>query len=145
MTNELEKQFFDTFGIEPKLVESCTKPHHKCSERFVKDCSECPRAWRKYPQITDRILLELIKLLIIDEGVNISGFNIVDLNGRQYKEFGITCLDYFYDEPECDEEDYEPIQSTGTLEECVLKALILINEKYNDFLKHQVRTLFEEG
>ena len=130
MTNELEKQFFDTFGIEPKEQEVFV-----LKRMIVKD----------YPQITDRILLELIKLLIIDEGVNISGFNIVDLDGRQYKEFGITCLDYFYDEPECDEEDYEPIQSTGTLKECVLKALILINEKYNDFLKHQVRTLFKEG
>ena len=63
MTDELTKTFFDTFGIEPRLVESCTKPRHKCSERFVKDCSECPRAWRKYPQITDRILLELICIL----------------------------------------------------------------------------------
>lgn len=130
MTNNLEKQFFDTFGIEPKEQEIFV-----LKRMIIKE----------YPQITDRILLELIKLLIIDEGVNISGFNIVDLDGRQYKEFGITCLDYFYDEPECDEEDYEPIQSTGTLKECVLKALILINEKYNDFLKHQVRTIFEEG
>jgi hypothetical protein len=63
MTNELEKTFFDTFGIEPKFVESCTKPRHKCSERFIKDCSKCPRAWGKYPQITDRILLELITFL----------------------------------------------------------------------------------
>ena len=141
MTNELEKQFFDTFGIEPKYKDYRTKngkiyDNKNPENRNIRLC---------YPQITDRILLELIKLLIIDEGVNISGFNIVDLDGRQYKEFGITCLDYFYDEPECDEEDYEPIQSTGTLKECVLKALILINEKYNDFFKHQVRTLFEEG
>lgn len=123
MTNELEKQFFDTFGIDK-----------------IYDCYLDP----EYPELTDRILLELIKLLIIDEGINISGFNIVDLDGRQYKKFGITCLDYFYDEPECDEEDYEPIQSTGTLKECVLKALILINEKYNGFLKNRVQALFEE-
>ena len=60
MTEKLEEKFFKTFDIEPRLVEPCTKPRHKCPERFVKDCSECPRAWRKYPQITDHILLELI-------------------------------------------------------------------------------------
>lgn len=77
MTNELEKTFFDTFGIEPKLVESCTKPRHKCTERFIKDCSECPKAWRKYPQITDRILLELICIVTNHTDI-IRGFATVE-------------------------------------------------------------------
>ena len=54
MTNELEKTFFDTFGIEPigcNDNKNCTG---------VLDCTQCPNA--KYPQITDRILLELIFL-----------------------------------------------------------------------------------
>ena len=51
MTNEPEKQFFDTFGIEPKL--ECIKPS---DER----CNECGCCELKYPQISDRILLELI-------------------------------------------------------------------------------------
>ena len=52
MTNELEKQFFNTFNIEPigcNDNKNCTG---------VLDCTQCPNA--KYPQITDHILLELI-------------------------------------------------------------------------------------
>lgn len=45
MTNELEKQFFDTFGIEPKEQEVFVL------KRIIV---------KEYPQITDRILLELI-------------------------------------------------------------------------------------
>ena len=41
MTNELEKQFFDTFGIEERELEY-------------------PDNFTYYPEITDRILLELI-------------------------------------------------------------------------------------
>ena len=41
MTNELEKRFFDTFGIEKKELEY-------------------PDNFTYYPEITDRILLELI-------------------------------------------------------------------------------------
>ena len=46
MTNELEKQFFDTFGIEKKTnqVYGVQLDYHI----------------EEYPQITDRILLELI-------------------------------------------------------------------------------------
>ena len=55
MTNELEKQFFDTFNIEPigcNDNKNCTG---------VLDCTQCPNV--KYPQITDRILLEMIIIL----------------------------------------------------------------------------------
>ena len=54
MTNDLEKQFFDTFGIEPI---GCND-NKNCTGAL--DCTQCPNA--KYPQITDRILLELIVL-----------------------------------------------------------------------------------
>ena len=58
MTNELEKQFFDTFGIEPKqhihhCQQGCCKPDKECGYCEHHTISE-------YPQITDRILLELI-------------------------------------------------------------------------------------
>jgi hypothetical protein len=49
MTNELEKQFFDTFGIEPKPLFSTRNGYTK--DHYI------------YPQITDRILLELICML----------------------------------------------------------------------------------
>lgn len=59
MTNELEKQFFDTFGIKPKYKTYIFK---YCPYKKEYDCENCDnREWR-YPQITDRILLELICL-----------------------------------------------------------------------------------
>ena len=51
MTNELEKQFFDTFGIEPKTI---IEPRYSLNTEYYEKKIE------KYPQITDRILLELI-------------------------------------------------------------------------------------
>lgn len=48
MTTEIEKQFFDTFGIKPKEQEIFV-----LKRMIVKE----------YPEITDRILLELICIL----------------------------------------------------------------------------------
>ena len=53
MTNELEKKFFDTFGIE---ISRCTKDGN-C---YFQECSKCDWYIHTYPQITDRILLNLI-------------------------------------------------------------------------------------
>ena len=55
MTNDLEKQFFDTFGI-PRLCSSQICEHWG-------DCEGClmyPDFALDYPQITDRILLGII-------------------------------------------------------------------------------------
>lgn len=57
MTTELEKQFFDTFGIEAKY--KCTRDGN-C---YFQECSKCGWYIRTYPQITDHILLELICIL----------------------------------------------------------------------------------
>ena len=57
MTNELEKQFFDTFGIELKCQNTFINPS-KCPFIESKECCDCVSF--EYPQITDRILLELI-------------------------------------------------------------------------------------
>ena len=57
MTNELEKRFFDTFGIEPEY-KTCIFKY--CKNKKEYDCENCgDRIWH-YPQITDRILLNLI-------------------------------------------------------------------------------------
>jgi hypothetical protein len=53
MTNELEKQFFDTFGIEPKEKVNQTFNGAEFKVETIKE----------YPQITDRIYLELHCLL----------------------------------------------------------------------------------
>jgi hypothetical protein len=61
--NELEKQFFNTYGIEPFTY--CSKPILDCDARkngtCTKDCEYYSGVL--YPQITDRILLELICIL----------------------------------------------------------------------------------
>ena len=50
MTNELEKQFFDTFGIKPIEIPS---------REYDSDGEICSY-YVEYPQITDRILLGII-------------------------------------------------------------------------------------
>ena len=55
MTNELEKQFFQCFGIESKTI---IEPRYSINTEYYEEKVE------KYPQITDRILLELICILI---------------------------------------------------------------------------------
>jgi hypothetical protein len=57
MTTDVEKQFFDTFGIGPE-IESC---YHSCTQWL--NCKQYDEAITKYPEITDRILVELICIL----------------------------------------------------------------------------------
>ena len=89
MTDELTKTFFDTFGIEPS-GKKCTcdvKDFAKCTTYY---CTSCEKALKKeYPQITDRILLELI---CIDNQENIykcrpSVDNVEDLKTYILEEF----------------------------------------------------------
>ena len=58
MTTDLEKKFFETFGVEPryKCTDGALEP---CDEQ----CNECGYYELSYPQITDHILLELICIL----------------------------------------------------------------------------------
>ena len=55
MTNELEKQFFDTFGIEPKLKTFAIKRDEQGELTY-------PPIY-EYPQITDTHYLKLICIL----------------------------------------------------------------------------------
>ena len=54
---ELEKQFFDTFEIEPKY-KTCIFKY--CKNKKEYDCENCNDKEWHYPEITDHILLELI-------------------------------------------------------------------------------------
>lgn len=99
MTTELEKQFFDTFGIEPKETITCIieedwlndyhlKTWYPISEWMKnnapcegeKECSNkcnCYQVKNKYPQITDSILLKLVLIMNpygVPIGVNIEEF-----------------------------------------------------------------------
>ena len=83
MTNELEKQFFDTFGIEPIEIPS---------REYDSDGEICSY-YVEYPQITDRILLELIIILgtictVFDKNVDDLKENVlknlIELSGRYH-------------------------------------------------------------
>lgn len=114
MTNELEEQFFDTFGIEPHYY--CADEYvfeamleHECTEGNREKCKTCKKVCKSYPQITDRILLELICIL------------------SKYQENRGSILEI------CE-------ISLDEIKEEILKMLIY----RVDGCKHQVRTLFEE-
>ena len=125
MTTDIERQFFETFGIEPKYEDACEladeywNNEHLANEYGVFDnymeakgcpinkdgCTDnCRHSYTKevYPQITDRILLELICIAM----------DITD--------FGASTV--------------------GDLKEVVLE--ILIDNPENT--KHQVQALFKE-
>lgn len=74
MVTKLEKQFFKTFGIEPR--QTC-KVTSTCNN-FVNynDCNGCNSY--KYPQITDHILLKLI-CIANSQNIGFEGDNIEDM------------------------------------------------------------------
>lgn len=51
MTTDIEKRFFETFGIEKRCE----------FDKYCEDCKTC--GCYHYPRLTDRILLELICIL----------------------------------------------------------------------------------
>ncbi len=131
MTNELEKQFFQCFGIEPRYEDACTvedkywdneelaneygtfDQYMNCKCGNQENCTtECPCAYQKevYPQITDSILLELLVIMTRYTDI-IDGF----ANVQELKRFVLEELMYSLTQPEC------------------------------DIVKQQVRTLFEDG
>lgn len=120
MTNELEKTFFDTFGIgayyKYLLIDKTSRFHNeKLFDKtnfidFMKSGKDylLLKVIKYPPQITNRILLELICILT-----------------RFYGELVLEqCLD------------------VKGLKEQVLN--IFIRTSYKDIFKHQVRALFEE-
>lgn len=134
MTNELEKHFFSTFGIEPIYKDACTvedkywdneelaneygtfDQYMNCKCGNQENCTtECYCAYQRevYPQITDHILLELICIATASE---------------------ITV-------------EFKRIKNVEHLKEVVLNYCI---RRYGyclhkDNFKQRIRTLFEEG
>ncbi len=95
MTNELEKQFFDTFGIKPK--KQCFNADCVAKDEIGYDnkiCDDkCVYIDKEYPQITDRHLLELIIILgtictVFDKNVDDLKENVlknlIELSGRYH-------------------------------------------------------------
>ena len=115
MTNELEKQFFDTFGIEPKCQNTFINPS-KCPFIESRECCDC--ASFEYPQITDTHYLKLIAIMSKELAmiVNLLEENLEDLKSEILKK----CVMNYHINAQAGRE-------------------------YADKFKHQVRTLFEEG
>lgn len=93
MTNEIEKEFFDAFGIEAKKVRPfyCNKnqkniPCEFCIERHGK----CLSQREIYPEITDHILLELI--VINNENAPAIGDTLEELKNQVL----FWCISYKY-------------------------------------------------
>lgn len=57
MTTDIERQFFETFGIEKRQVDCEQISRLGCEN---KDCKTCKYSVYEYSQISDRILLGLI-------------------------------------------------------------------------------------
>ena len=102
MTNEIEKQFFQCFGIEQK-----TNKVYGVQSNYHID---------EYPQITDRILLELICIHNTYLGANLYSLDYESLKKEILKDL--------INEQESRE---------------------LKKDYVADDMKQQVRTLFEEG
>jgi hypothetical protein len=107
MTNELEKQFFDTFGIEPNVISA---PNYHWEDYVM-----------RYPQITDRILLELILIDMHNEDLFGYPTSIQELKDNTLKQL-IETYNKFSTCVTCDGEYQQSARD----------------------IKHQVRTLFEE-
>lgn len=132
MTNEIEKQFFDTFGIVARAcIESCDKCQHYSYDYGLSgyctldsDYDNCGVAIKQYPQITDHILLELICILAKQ------GIYLEDIDGLfKMKTYETRIV----------------MQNADNLKDVILKtAKTACRLSKDDNFKHQVRTLFEE-
>ena len=154
MTNELEKQFFKCFGIEPRYEDACTvedkywdneelaneygtfDQYMNCKCGDQENCTtECPSAYQKevYPEITDSILLKLFDIL------------------RKYYDLDFWTIDNSFVMDMRDKQaSYTNIiyRTGGDFKNSILTSLNLIVKDRlisNDKIKHQVRTLFEDG
>ena len=92
MTTEIEKQFFEAFGIEPKRgVELTIDP--TTDDNVMNEHNVC----YGYPQITDRILLELICILSKYQKDRGSLLEICEISLGEIKEEILEMLIYRVD------------------------------------------------
>ena len=130
MTTELEKQFFQCFGIKPKKTITCVIEEDWLNDYHLKiwypisdwmknnapckgekECSNkcnCYQVKNTYPQITDNILLKLICYITVQQ------YQLVISNKRTIDD----------------------------LKKYILKKCIKDYSK-NEYLKHQVQAIFK--
>lgn len=132
MTTDSEKRFFNTFGIE-KII-----PCYKCNMQNTNwDCKRIclydDEKRKEYPQITDRILLEI-------EDIIHSEYNILIYEKLMYS---IRITAHLMDDNlGCDSSYYRVQAEAETKKEALLVLAMDINVK--DTIKYQVQALFKE-
>ena len=154
MTTDIEKQFFDTFGIKPEYQNRCMAEdeywdneelanEYVTFERYMnskcgnRDCTiECPYAYQNeiYPQITDHILLKL-------EAIIHNEYNILI-----YEKFMDSIKTTAYpmdDNLLCDPAYFAVMAQADNKREALLVLAMDINVQH--YIKQQVRALFEGG
>ena len=82
MTNEIEKQFFQCFGIEPRVI---TEPRYSLNSEYYEATVE------NYPPITDRILLELI-CIVLNTFETFEVYRIMDIDSLKEKILKLSML-----------------------------------------------------
>lgn len=86
MITDIEKQFFETFGIKPRSYLLCTSCWDCIDAQPCEQCHYGKLIEDEYPKITDRILLELICILTcyyLDER---EPYEIISINIEQLKQ-----------------------------------------------------------
>ena len=137
MTTELEKQFFDTFGIEPEKIYLCPLCKSKlsgCTWVGDKQRFECVYSWGEHPYYMGK---EVEEKAIID-------YEYPQITDRHYLE--LIVLHNIYLETKLYSLDYK------SLKEEILQDLIgeqqlreIKKDDVSDDLKHQVQAIFEGG
>lgn len=90
MITDIEKQFFDTFGIEPSdnfigCKNGMAFYTYGCDMPSCKGCSKEIRE-KEYPQITDSVLLKLICILTCHYLDEREPYEITSINMEQLKQ-----------------------------------------------------------
>lgn len=117
MTTDIEKQFFETFGIKPKY-KTCIFKY--CKNKKEYDCENCNDKEWHYPEITDRNLLELICIIHQAD---------LDLHGEEY---------YF------ESLNYKDLKEEVIAKCKRLADKNAFSEATGEHIKHQVQALFKE-
>ena len=84
--SEIEKQFFDKFGIKPKSYLVCTSGWDCIDAQPCEQCHYGKLIEDEYPKITDRILLELICILTCHYLDEREPYEIISINMEQLKQ-----------------------------------------------------------
>ena len=85
MITDIEKQFFETFGIKPRSYLLCTSCWDCIDAQPCEQCHYGKLIEDEYPKITDRILLELICILTCHYLDEREPYEITSINMEQLK------------------------------------------------------------